>query len=353
MTRAAVYPVTTHNSYLVEMLSLYRKDIQITSVIVPMAYKDRISIPKDIYVFHKMEESFSMIECMIFLSSWEDDDLYSRMAASIQAGKSIICAVKIPSEKIKMLTDMAQEMNVTFQTFDSVGLFDKLEKRGDPYTMQESAIVAVGALTKGISSSEAVSKLSRELVRCGYRVCTVVSDPDLRVLDFQWLPIDKLITNNLDHTIVQVNRFFNYIQLKYRPDVIVIQLPDEGVCRVSNVFETCFGAETYLISQAVDIDYCVMLSPLIGFETEEYNVLSDISKYRYGFIYNSIYITQNILDMSVAPGTVEINYYKASAENIQQTIKHLQDSKESHMLYVSYNDECYFAMADDIIRSLS
>lgn len=353
MNNAAIYPYTTYNFYMYEALCKHRPDLNITSLVIPKAFSKSIIIPNDVLVFDKIDKVIPTVDWIVFLPMWDEQRLYKEILMSIKSGKNIICTVDFPFDKITELKDAACKKGVVFETDESNGLFQKLKKRADVYTQQESVVIAVGSLTKGIDSSKYVLALSDKLADYGYRVSVIASNQVLSALGFSMMPVSKIIENNLDHTIVQINRLFNYVQLKQRPDIILVQLPDEGIYRISNDYETCFGAETYLVSQAVDIDYCIMLSPVIDADPETFDYLSEVSKSRYGFVYNGVCITHNIVDMGVAQGTEKMNYYIASVGSVKEVVGLLRENTTGDIIYFDSESDWYTEVANDIVNRCS
>lgn len=350
MTDVAVYPITARNSFMLNALKMIRSDLHITCAVVPNAYR-KVLVDESIQVVHGIEDIPCNTKCIVFLSSWDKQRMFEEMSHALQTGMSIICADDIPQEKRHTLYAIANQANVTCEFYDSNLLFTFLSERNDVFTSQESVVVAVGALTKGINTSKTIIDLYYELTGMGYRVGVISSDSELQLLKFWWLPIQKVIDKDLDTTIIQINRFANYFQLMQKVDVILIQLPDEGLYRVADEYETCFGAGTFLVSQAIDIDYGIMLLPAMNLELESFNFLNTTFMYRYGFEMNSVCITHNILDFGAPQGTKEMAYYISADADVRALATDLQGAKAN--VFVDCDTNWCRAVVNDIIESLS
>ena len=350
MTDVAVYPITARNSFMLSGLRKIRKDLNITCAVVPNAYR-KVEIGEDLLVVHNIEEVPCSIKCIIFLSMWDKQRMFKEMSHALQAGISIVCADDIPQEKQQTLYEIADQANTTCEFYDSNLLFTFLSERSDVFTPQESVVVAVGSLTKGINTSKTIIDLYCELTEMGYRVGVIASDPELQLFKFWWLPIQKVIDKDLDDSVIQINRLANYFQLTQRVDVILVQLPDEGLYRVANEYETCFGVGTFLVSQAIDIDYSVMLLPAMSLELESFNFLNTTFMYRYGFEMDSVCVTHNTIDFGAPQGTKEMKYFISTDADVETLAAELQEGEQR--VFVDTNTNWCKEVANDIVKNLS
>jgi hypothetical protein len=76
-----------------------------------------------------------------------------------------------------------------------------------------------------------------------------------------------------------------------------------------------------------------MLSPVMDLDASDYEYRSEIAKYRYGFSFNSICITPNLVDTGAAQGTVDMNYYLASDMDVQNAVTMLRENTDADMMY--------------------
>lgn len=350
--KTLIYPFEEEYAYFWEELPLYRKDLDVTSLVLTNPYI-KSAIPKNITVYKSFKEASENVECIVFLPMDNVSFLHNKIIEVLKKRKKVICGVNFSLETLAFFKEVAQQYGGSFECHENASLVEFLKRRADIFTQQESVVIAVGALTQGMNTSEIVVKLNRELTTRGYRVGVIATKSELFVLNIKQLPLDEIIDPDLDYTIMQINRYTNLFQLVERPEIIILQLPDEGLYRVSSDYSTCFGAKTYLISQAIDIDYCIMVTPYMDMDKEVFSMLSDISKNRYGFEYNSIFFEDKVVDMQGAAGETTLRYYLSQSDDTKQTVQKLQSENSSERLFVNSDISLYNRIADDIIKQLS
>ena len=270
----------------------------------------------------------------------------------LEEGKKVVLSSAIPKEQVKLLKELANFNNTSIEYQDKTEITEYLKNRSDIFTQQESVVIGIGSLTQGISTSKIAVKLCNELSNRGYSVSIIGTSPELAALNIDILPLDEMIQTDLDDTIVQINRFANLFQLRNRPNIVILQLPNEGLYRVSSDYSTCFGAKTFLVSQAIDIDYCVMVTPYMDMDADVFSELSDISEKRYGFRYDALCFAHRIVDMQWAAGETELRYYLAESKGVKETVSRLR-KEDASRIYIDSADEWYSCVADDIIEQLS
>lgn len=348
----AFFPYRKDYSYIIRMLNSDPR-LHIVAGVIPNGFSSETSSELSIPVYGKVQDVFEIVDTVIFFPIDNRAYLIKIVEETLLNHKNAICYIDFSEQEIVALEKLAESNGVGCKIPGDEIDMSVLQRRSDVYTQQESIIVAVGALTQGMDTSAAVTSLRVALAECGYRVAVVATKREACVLGGKFLPLDRLISSNLDQTIVFINRFFTFFQIVHHPDIIILQLPDEGLHRVSNDYETCFGAKTFLISQAVDIDYSVILSPIIGLDSSVFSVLSEISKQRYGFGYNAIGIDNSSIDMLVSSGTSSLRYFKENEELATSTAGRLREESEGEIVYFSTSEKWQNALANSVIESLS
>ena len=118
-------------------------------------------------------------------------------------------------------------------------------------------------------------------------------------------------------------------------------------------FVSCFGAKTFLISQAVDFDYGIVLSPIIDSDPMLYKQLSDVSKSRFGFEYNSVCLVPKTVNLDIAQGEEIVKYYTASFDDLKNTVATLQQGIEKDINFLSIQENPDVCIRQHIVNCLS
>lgn len=359
MKSVALCPVTSKNAYIAKAIMTNCPDIFVDTVVVPNAFKKPVEkeLGERINIVHKISDLPEEIDEVIFLSYWNHERLKESIIEAIKKKTSIICTAGLEKSDMAFLQKHSSAEGVSLSFLNNENTMDLIKQHGEMYTPQSSIVIAVGGLTKGISTSETIVELKAQLDDYGYITSVIASDPDLQVLGYDYLPIEEMIEQNLDNTIMGINRFFSLHEMDNKPNIIVLQLPDEGLHRISLDYETCFGALTYLISQAVGIDYAIMLSPIIDPDADIYHALSQISSHRFGFKYNCVCVLPQVIDTNSPQGAENVDYYVVTNKEMNSVAEALaisaKDKKCLDTLFVSKKHGWLTDVTKDIIAALS
>ena len=346
----AVYPVTPANRLLAEALRAARPDLAADTAVVPKAWIKNCR-PEGFHIVHRLEELPETVDTVLFLTARDLKKLAESIRETIRSGKNILCAARLEEEAD--LRALAENHGVKAFFFNPAARLERLEREEAKYMPQESVVIAVGALMKNIRTTDMVLRLRNRFAELGYRVSVLASDPDLRALGYDYLPMDDLIEKNLDHTIMMVNRYINDHQGRERGDIILLQLPDEGLERDSEDYETCFGARTYLISRAASVDCGVMLSPVMKWDAELYQAFSESAVHRYGFSYDAVCLLPVTVDPMYMPqGAETVDYYALPEAKAEEMVSLLQNA-DGDILFLRDTEESVRRLADDLLDRLS
>lgn len=353
MRKAAIYPITSHNQFLLRELDGIFEDLNITTIVVPNAFAQEVSAP-NYTVFHRVEDLVGSVDAVIFISSWDTQRMHNEISMILSHGIDVITTIAFSMDAANQLHQVAKLHGAEFRMPVKDHIIKLLNERDDVYSQPESIVIAVSSITKGISTSEMITSISASLKSIGYNVGVICSDADLQLIrGYEWLPINNMITDHLDRCIMKINSFANLLQMIQKPDVILVQMPDEGLYRMTYDFASCFGAKTYLISQAIDFDYGIVLSPLIDSDPSLYEQLSEISKSRFGFEYNSVCVCPKIVNVDIAQGEETVKYYTAPSDNLAKTVEELKNCSTNEISYFSASGDFVAPLVQRVIDYLS
>lgn len=241
-----------------------------------------------------------------------------------------------------------------FDHNDTTLVCKELHERCDAFTNQEAVIVAVGSLLKGMNTAAIINRLYRRFTQRGYKVSVVTtSQSQCDQNDAVRMPIDNFITRDTDNSVVLVNEFMNLHQVCYHSDIILLQMPDEGFIRLTDAVETGFGVKTFIISQAVSIDYTLMCSPLLGMSNTEYEDLSIKTLSRFGFNLDAICLAPKVINYVQQASQSELSYLNTPHDVFDEELKILCEQNNGNILFGSEDGSWVENLADRMIESLS
>ena len=359
MKKIALYPVTPKNLYIVKAIKTNHPDVDVDTIVVPNVFTKSVEIEmgQSVNIVHRVSDIPKEIDELLILSFWNYDIIKESIIEAIRMKMNIVCVARVKESDAFFLHELSSNAGVDLSFLNNENTLEFIRQHGEMYTPQSSIIIAFGALTKGIRTSESIVELKAVLESHGYSTSVVSSDPDLQLLGYDYLPMEQMIEKNLDNTVMEINRFFTHLETANKPNIIILQLPNEGLHRISLDYETCFGALTYLISQAVGIDYAVMLSPIIDPDAALYQELNQISKYRYGFGYNCVCILPQVIDTNSPQGAEDVDYCIVTSEQMIATTEALKESAKeinySDTLFISKQREWLTEVGKNVVDNLS
>ncbi len=334
----AVYPVTTENLALFLALREMRPEWHITTAVIPNAFAKDCHPGDSVMVCHRLAELPQGVDTVVVLSFWNSEKLMAGIHQLMLAGKAIRCYAGMDEKMRREILLMGEKAGVSVEIPDPASLLDQIRRKDEIYMQQESIVVAIGAMTKGLDTSSSVIELQRKLTELGYHVSVVAANPDLRAFGFDYLSISDRVKQNLDETVMMINRYLTFHQFISRSDIVIFQLPDEGLHRLSDACETCFGALTYLVSQAASIDYGILLSPVLAAPAEMYRNLSEIAEKRYGFRYDCVRILPRIIDDDTDE-TDTVRYCRTDEQIVSRIVAELRNSTETGDIDILFTDD--------------
>ena len=338
-----VYPYLDKYALLVEYLIEHNK-YNITTLIQPKAWPAADPGFDNVTLMTSFNEAVDSVDAVIFLDNAHYKDCIKKLERCIKLKTDAVCCIAPKGSDLPFLKDLAEEhgVNVTFLDGMDYETRDKIQKRNDRYQTQESVVAAVGSLFNGgvCFDSELVLKLVNSFKAEGYTVTVLASDRNFQLCGFHSVLPYNLdgLSDDPDGFILGLNAYYNYIQMVEKSDVIILQLPQEGLFKMFDNIPCGFGIRSFIISQAIDVDYFTLVSGVDQRENELYNKLSELFDKRYGFEINSVAVNSCYVDYYDSLEKGSIVCMKISEESAREVVGSLEGSKSSDIIYGSYND---------------
>ncbi|RRJ67111.1 TIGR04066 family peptide maturation system protein [Paenibacillus oralis] len=176
----------------------------------------------------------------------------------------------------------------------------------------------------------------------GYRASLISSNPISQLLGFHTLP-SSLDNKGLifSQQVQNLNSFIKKIELKEKPDVIILGVPG-GILKYSNSVPNGYGYLPFLISNAVTPDLSIL--SLYGGNYTEQNIqeIKSTCYYRFGVVVNYFHISKKICDYNFE--TKRINYYSVDNSYLVENIVKPQQNKNTFNISDSTSTQMVFEM---------
>ncbi len=351
-----IYPYSDNDFSLVEYL-IKNKKLPINTVIYPKSWNVHTDSRLRINSFNDFDEALKGIDGLVILQNNQYKLTIQKIKKAIKQHKDIICCMQLKEFDFLQLEGEATREGVLFNYIpkENVETKKKIEERTGYFLTQECVVIAIGAISEGISTSALTLDLTNSLTRKGYNVTSIVSDVNLELCGFErLLPYQlKGVENDPSQFIYDLNVYINYLQMKHQSDIILLQLPQEGMFRVYNNLPFGFGVKPYLVSQAVDVDYSIIISGVEIYDSEIYEKISECFKNRYGFSIDAVVVSEQTIDYSLSLQNSEMTYKTVSNEAVDSCVEELLTG-EANILYCRKHEKNLGEkIADDCIDRLS
>lgn len=266
------------------------------------------------------------------------NDIVDKIKTSIKFNKNIICCFELENKDILEINKLSQKSNVKFEylneLYKSPKEIEMIEQQEvDKHARMckiDSTIIFVGKLLDELESTFSLVSISENYKKQGYDVVTISLNNNCRILDYLSFPNSIFELNiSIERKIVLFNYFIKEIEKKYRPDLIVIQLPG-GMMKYSDIITNGFGVYPYLISQAISSDYFVLVTPFNEMEEEFHEKLNECFWHRFGFKIDMVNMLNTALDVSSSIEQDKVILNHLPVGNVDKIIsKNFQNSKIS------------------------
>ncbi|MCX7745304.1 MAG: TIGR04066 family peptide maturation system protein [Clostridia bacterium] len=253
--------------------------------------------------------------------------IYPRLLKTIEANKNLISCLPLDSEVIKELSKKCEEKGTTFRS-----LCESSEHKILPHNIEEIydinvPVVFVVGITERTHKFEIQLALREKFLKEGYKVGQIGTKNYCELMDFYSFP-HQLFDSNLTESqkIVHFNHYIKRIEVKDKPDVIIIGVPG-GTMPINKVFTCKFGVLAYEISQAVVPDVAVVSTSFEDYKPEYFEVLSQSIRYKLGFAPTCFNLSNTLLDWQSSKLEKVMNYFTLDSAGVDKKIKSLSGLK--------------------------
>lgn len=363
MKKCVLYPFSEKSIVLYNQLLEQKNDIEIVSVVAPKAWTLNIledEIISNSIKRHKISSDFynelKKGDWIIFLSCSKVEliysDIKSKIASCIKKGKNIYCIFPLNAEDKKYFVEYAQMYNVEFKQYKEETdiwekrYYDKERKMYKP----DAILVGIGKTIDKLETTYSTYNIMNRYKKIGYRVAIISANENLCFLgkSFYKYP-EKFLTNELseDEKVLYFNRFLKYVDYSFHPEIIIVEFPEQ----MMRYTEECigeFGVQTYIVSQAVNFDYFILVSDINNYDMQ---LLNTYYKYRFGLEIDAIVMSNMVVDFSCSLEDKEIITYFLNREDVEAFIIEFEKEFSYYIINASIKSQ-YKDLVEESIKAL-
>lgn len=346
-----LYPYTAEIEYLPRLLS---NDGEITvEAAAPRAWRRRPDFPKDIKDF---EEALQESDVLLLADTPSTDllcqDLKARALQALSRGIAVRSAVTFIGRDLEDLRVAAAENDTVLELLSAPEQEDAYTS--EVYHRQQSIVVAVGALTQGLSTEWTAASLAGSLRKRGLETVLVSTHPNAGLLGGCCYSMDRILQAGDPQRQVQTfNGLLWRIQMQKHPDIMLVELPD-AMQMFTDLCPGSYGIWTYLVTRAMQIDYLVLLSPAEDLNQPGFAEMSMEFRFRYGAPIDAVMIMDRTIDRAASREEERVMYEKTDPELMKAYLAELREQEKDTMrFYTADRPEEIERLTEQLIRTLS
>lgn len=327
-----LYPYNYELSAFYLTFPYYNKELQITKLAAPKAWQYATDVPEN--VCYDFNEALQNVDCVIFADSPQNSfmyrDLVKKMYDTLKQNKHIICTVTLQIDDQTALTELADDSGLQFRYLVPD---NKIDVRQSVYATQDCIVIGIVGMFKGIDTFSTLLHLAHRYRDHGYRVTAVSDNPNAALVGFVPLPTEVFDEKHFSSDgIPLLNTFYNQLQLRYQPDIILTQIPG-GIVKYSDRCPDNFGLKAYAFSQAVNLDFLIMTVPANTHEEGFYAQISEISEKRFNCRVNAFGVTNKNVNVSISDEQGQIHYNLITKDSVSDFVHELKQKTDSGLFF--------------------
>ena len=344
-----IYPYCDDFLPILKKIPSYREDLEVSEVVYPRAWERRISklkhcIKSSSDFYHALTTAQGVIIIDTLYTSLMYSDILNKIKATLELGKAVICLVEIKDCDLEILK---KDVNFTYLTTSININQDRLFRKID------CPVIVIGNLLRKMDQSEIICNLDFLFRKKGYLTSSISPNRNTQLLGFNYFNDPSLFEESFEPDLVinDYNQYFNNIQEKFHSDVMLVQFSD-GMIKYSDKCFEGYGVKSFLLSQALDVDYFILNVPFNGSETGNYDSLNDLFKYRFGYEIDKISVEDISVDESTSQEDNIVTFQSEDSALISNYINDINFHKRGMFFYL-HDSNAYEKIFDDITTKLS
>nr|MCR4596541.1 hypothetical protein [Lachnospiraceae bacterium] len=203
----------------------------------------------------------------------------------------------------------------------------------DPVILPQKAIFLLFAsVTSGGGRHDIIEEIGTRLEKDGYHTLIVSRDKKISQNRVDLPVFDK----KDDGKVYCYNAFWEYLQLRYQPEIILLDLSQEGLMIPDPDAPFGFGIENFTVLQSVSIDYTVL--EMCGGSYENPADVVEKIGIRYGIPVDSVVLNDRVVDLEESSIRKEVIYRSAGQEELAGYYDELKNSLTGRVIIDGSDD---------------
>lgn len=365
MKKILIYPYSAdHEPVLARLMRKYPE--YYFTLMIPMSWPQVIHCDEELMSRlktisdqkEKMEEEINASQIIILLHSDRTqihEETVGVIKQSLTRTKKTICFEPLSEEEILSFGKM--DHTNQFKYYGQNSLFletNSPASRDHTFHKQDCIVCGVAGLLRGINTTAPLLELKDVLDRSGYHTVVVSTDSETQILGHTLFPYHILKKDAPPETIVwELNQYFCDLASRTGADILLVQFPD-GLMKYSDDCYEGFGVYSFILSQALSLDYFVLSVPYMYemfLELENLKEFQQSVKYRFGNEVDAFIIEEKEVDDFLSREEKKVIYRRISPEAVDQLVNLMQ--AQDCPVYAKRNLNSYRTIIAHMVELLS
>ena len=334
------------------------KRYNITCLIFPKSYYvETTTENSDIEFSNDFEMSLDNLDGIIFLNCKQKEAVIRKIFKVLELGKEVVCCLHLNDKECDEISCYAQQHGTIFSYLPKKQNDLKTNSIASEYFLpQECIVIAVGSLTPKLNNNSIILRLIEELEKNKYTVAPLVTDNNLLLCGYYPLINRDAydFEDDYDSFIFNLNTYINSVQIRCKPEIMIVQLPPEGLYRLYDDTPFGFGTKNFMVSQALNIDYFVLHCGLDIPNDFIYQEISKCFENRYSFHIDAVVVDNYVLDYEKTMENFDVRYQTVPEDAVNEYVGELKNDSSSDILYCDKCNHLSEALiVKDIVNQLS
>lgn len=300
--RAALYPFNAELLPIARHFNQLQTEYHLVSLIAPLGYGN---IGKDggfsanhpnIGLVVEGEDSFKseQWEYLIVIKERMVKIDLKYIEAVLSAGKKVVFYINGNDSTLEDVKVLQKQYNESLTIIENTINFSNTS---NDVELMNVPVILVGGLLKRADVTEVIFKLSEYFRADGKQIDVYTNTAASSLFGFySLLPLMEM-DNNENNKTETIRTMISQNASKNYPDVIIIEAPD-AVMKYSEVVPNDYGIRTYIISQAIAIDYFICCMPFELAQPKMIESLSQKMSFHLDCPISAVHASNIILDVS-------------------------------------------------------
>lgn len=228
--------------------------------------------------------------------------------------------------------------------------FWEKENQTTGYEGIHTPVLLVGGVVEEADVLEVTTMATKILRNMGLAVVTVTKESAAGIFGFlDFKPLYSKCENEAEK-IIRLNQVIQVIEKEMVPDIIIIEAPD-ALIRYNDLAPNGFGIQTYMLCQAVQIDFMVCCMPYDLAQIEFLRLLDQDFSLRYGVGIGMVHASNVLVDSVDLINSKHLSVFYDLFDRVETFTKDVRTETEIPVCNVISHVEHFCIYLQSIIES--